>query len=133
MLLFEEGELELMPVGDDKVSCFECGHRLASWRAHPLNSEEKQPYCGWCLMYGLSQWGFDNRDEIAWVGPMTRKMAEANMGKNTHVPELDIAHRLNWRDSERYVMGIVFTSRTLSVSFERIGIIQTKLERFYGD
>lgn len=132
MLHFQEGELEVLPASEDKLYCVECGHRLANWRAKQVGGAELVPYCGWCLMYGQSQWGRDNADEILYVGEFVRNTALANWTKRTHVPELDARHRLNWRDSERYVMGIVFTSRTLKVSFARVAHIQARLEEFYG-
>ena len=132
MLTFVAGEIEVVPASDNRLICVEDGRRLASWKAKKLGGEELVPYCGWCLMYGQSQWGRDNKDEIRFFGEMVRKTALANLGKNTYVPELDARHRLNWRDAERGIMGIVFTSRTLKMSFGRIAHVRARVEELYG-
>lgn len=132
MLTFHDGEIEVLPAAENKLRCKECGQRLASWKAKRHLDLAVVPYCGWCLMYGSSQWGFENRDEIRFFGEFVRGTALSNIGKNTHVPELDVRHRLNWKDAEHAIIGIVFTSRTMKMSFGRVALLRARAEELYG-
>ncbi len=137
MLHFLDGEFEVVPASDARLICSDgtatkkC-KRMASWKTRLRDQEELVPFCGCCVLYGHSQWGYDNRDELRFIGEFVRATALDSLGKNTLVPELDARHRLQWRDAERYVMGIVFTSRTLVVSFARVAQIQARMEELYG-
>ena len=112
MLYIDPDEVKIVPAGT--TVCAECKDRNASWGMKLDGGEEPEPLCGWCLMYGGSEWGRLNREELTHVGEFVRKSALKARGKNTVVPELDEMHRLPPDAADRYVMGIIFTSRLLA-------------------
>jgi len=109
-LLLREKDVEQIPA-KDSVTCAKCNKRLASWMALPRGESKRVPFCSWCLLYGGSKWGHQNREEIYFAGRYVRGTTAVARGKNTNVPVLDEEYRLSPQDAERYVMGIVFTTR----------------------
>lgn len=112
MLYIDPDEVKIVPAG--VTQCAECKERKASWGMKRDGGEEPEPYCGWCLMYGSSEWGRLNREELVAVGEYVRGFALKSKGLNTHVPELDEMHRLGPDAADRFVMGVVSTSRKLA-------------------
>jgi hypothetical protein len=115
MLFISSEELEVIPAKAG-IECVRCKERVASWRMEPVDGGEKVPFCGWCVLYGGSKWGYENREDLAWAGRYVQGEGIARQGKNTIIPMLDERHRLAPPDAEKYVMGIIFTSRILENS-----------------
>ena len=111
MLYIDPKEVEVIPTGPTR--CAECEERKASWKMK-LVGGELAPLCGWCVMYGNSEWGRLNRDELVMVGEYVRASALKSSNARTVIPELDERHRLQPDAADRYVMGIIFTSRLLA-------------------
>ena len=78
------------------------------------NDGETKPFCGWCVMYGNSEWARLNAEELVAVGAFVRTYALKHGGPRALVPELDERHRLLPDAADRYVMGVVTTSRLLA-------------------
>ena len=108
MLYIDPKDMEVIPVG--KTTCG-CGQK-ASWRL--ARGGEMAPFCGWCVLYGDSDWSRENAAELVAVGEYVKASAKFAHGKNTETPELDERHRLSPDAAERFVMGVVFTSRLLA-------------------
>lgn len=90
------------------------GERQASWQAPAKVGGKPMLFCGWCLLYSnMSQWGYDNRDELRYVGGYCKGQAALSQSKRTHHPELDERHRLNPEEAERFCLGIGFTTKLL--------------------
>lgn len=104
MIYLDPSTVEVIPVGSARC---ECGGR-ASWKLDAADGARK-PYCGWCAMYGDSAWARENREELAYVGEHARTEAQARPGGRELV--LDERHRLSPDDAERYMIGMVLTSR----------------------
>jgi len=112
MLFFTKEEIEVARKSNTK--CVVCKKRRASWRSVRRNSAEKGkvPMCGWCIMHsGESVWGYENRDEILYVGKAAQEQA-VKIGKA--LPALDERGRLMPEDSEKFLLGVAFTSKMLS-------------------
>lgn len=112
MLYISSKEIEIIPARDG-IQCVHCKERTASYRMEPKSGGEWQPFCGWCVLYGGSQWGHLNREELVWAGRYVQGVGATSKSKNTVIPMLDERHRLSPFDAERYMMGIIFTSRIL--------------------
>jgi hypothetical protein len=111
MLYIDPKEVDIIPAG--RTLCADCQDRKASWGMKRVDGEAQEPLCGWCVMYGSSEWGKLNADELVAVGEYVKASALNAQGKNTVVPELDVEHRLAPDAADRFVMGVVFTSRLL--------------------
>lgn len=112
MLYIDPGEVDVIPTGPTTCAC--CKKRKASWGMRRVEGKDREPLCGWCVMYGDSEWGKLNADELVAVGEYVRGFALKTKRKETVVPELDERHRFQPDDAERYVMGVVFSSRLLA-------------------
>ena len=112
MLYIDPSEVEVIPTGPTTCAC--CKERKASWCMQRLGGDGREPLCGWCVMYGDSEWGKLNAGELVAAGAYLRSFALGTQRKGTLVPELDERHRLQPDDADRYVMGIVFSSRLLA-------------------
>lgn len=86
-------------------------NRGAGVRVLAEGGESRVALCAWHLLYGDSQWGVDNRDEVMMAGPCA--VAEAKKASRSHVPVLDGAGRFSPQDAERFALGLIFTSRLL--------------------
>jgi len=130
MLYIDPDEVKIVPSG--RTKCVDCEERYASWGMKLDGGEDQVPFCGWCLMYGSSEWGRLNRDELVAVGEYVKASALARRGKNTEAPELDERHRLPPDAADRYVMGIIFTSRLLAQGplgrLAKVGVAARDLE-----
>lgn len=113
MLFIDPKEVEVLPAKDGIV-CEHCKERGASWKMEPKGGGERVPLCGWCVLYGGSEWGHLNRDDLVWSGRYVRGIGMSSGGKNVVVPTLDERHRLSPLDAEKYVIGIMFTSKMLA-------------------
>lgn len=116
MLYFQADEVL---VNEKKRFCRLCLDRKASWRAKLKNGHDQDhaedcevgSVCAWCLLYsGKTVWGHDNRKELQEVG---RAAAEQAARYQKSVPELDERGRLDPVSAERFVRGVLFTSRVL--------------------
>lgn len=112
MLYIDPGEVTVIPTGPTVCAC--CQERKASWAMLRVGGTDREPLCGWCVLYGDSQWGKLNADELVAAGEYVRAYALSTQRKSTVVPELDERHRLPPDAADRYVMGIVFSSRLLA-------------------
>lgn len=129
MLFIDPDEVKVIPAGRTRCGC----ERYASWEMKDRNGEAV-PFCGWCLMYGESEWGYLNRGELSHVGGYVRAQALRSRRKGTLVPELDEMHRLDPDAADRFVMGVVFTSRLLSQGpLGRLAEVAAEAEDAYGD
>lgn len=136
MLHFQDGEVEGIPAEGRVGRCSACGEREASWKAEARVGGKDMDFCGWCLLYsGMAKWGHENRDDILYAGEYTRALARKSQSKKTHVPELDKRHRFaEPMDAERYVMGIMLTSRMLENGpLGRFGQVRRRAEELLGD
>jgi len=112
MLIISE-EDDLRPLsGRENRKCLKCGER-ATWIGATKDEEVDVPMCGWCVLYGGSKWGHENRDEVLLMGIQIRQRALASKNPKTHVPELDERHRLSHEDGERLMLGVGYTSAHL--------------------
>jgi hypothetical protein len=115
MLFIPSREIEEIPAKDG-VKCAHCEERQASWKMKPKGGGEPVPLCGWCILYGGSEWGHLNREDLVWAGRYVQGQALGSRRKSTVIPMLDERHRLSPSDADKYVMGILFTSRILERS-----------------
>lgn len=112
MLFIEAEEVEVIPAKDG-IKCSCCKERVASYKMEPQGGGERQPFCGWCVLYGGTRWGHENRDELAWSGRYVQQEGKRSRAKHVVIPMLDELGRLDAVSAERYVMGILFTSKLL--------------------
>jgi hypothetical protein len=117
----EERELEAIPVSE-RHKCVAC-EKVASWCVEQLSDSSRVSMCGWCVMYsGQAAWGHAYRDELVHVGRACRDDG------GTNVPELDERSRLDPVNAERYLMGVVFTSRALRNKLRRFHVLNQRAE-----
>jgi hypothetical protein len=78
--------------------------------------------CAWCVLYGGSSWGAENRDPILAMGITIRQAAvrKAEGNPRVHVPELDERHRLTCEDAENLMLGVGYTSLHLRPVIDKI-------------
>jgi hypothetical protein len=112
MLFIDSRQIEVIPAKDGIV-CSDCKERVASYKMEPRGGGEWVPFCGWCVLYGNTKWGYENRDELAWAGRYVQREGKRSLAKHVVVPMLDEIGRLHPAEAERYVMGILFTSKLL--------------------
>lgn len=112
MLFIDSKEVEVIPAKDG-VKCSCCEERVASYKMEPKDGGEWRPFCGWCVLYGGTRWGHENRDELAWAGRYVQQEGKRSQGRRVVIPMLDEVGRLDAESAERYVMGILFTSKIL--------------------
>lgn len=113
MLYIPPDEVEVIRARDG-IQCVHCEERTASWKMEPKGGGAPIPLCGWCVLYGGSEWGHKNRDELAYSGKYVQGVGGASESPNSSIPMLDDRHRLSAPDAEKYVMGIMFTSKMLT-------------------
>lgn len=89
-----------------------CG-RKASIRLQAVGTGDWVDFCAWHAMYGESKWASDNEGEIALVGSLSLMSAKKSMGRKVHVPALDGHGRLSADDAEKFMLGVLFTTRML--------------------
>lgn len=111
-LFLSSDEVELIPAREG-IKCACCRERIASYSMEPVGGGERVPFCGWCVLYGGSEWGEQNREELLWSGEFVKGVGLKSKSKNTIVPKLNEQHQLSPLDAERYLTGIIMTSRTL--------------------
>lgn len=136
MLHFQDGEVEGIPAEGRVGLCSVCDEREASWKVEARVGGRAIGLCGWCLLYsGMTKWGHENRDEILYAGEYTRALALKSQSARTHVPELDVRHRfVEHQDAERYVMGIMLTSRILeNGALGQLGRLRKRAEEPHDD
>lgn len=113
MLYFTDAEVH---VCKEQKPCAECRERKATWVTKLLSGDEA-PLCAYCLLYsGKTEWGHDNRAELLEVGRAAQEQA-AKFRKP--LPMIDERGRLHPADTEKFVMGVSFTSRMV---VDRFGV-----------
>jgi hypothetical protein len=65
------------------------------------------------VLYRGTRWGHENRDELVWSGRYVQQEGKRSQNRHVVVPMLDEVGRLDADSAERYVMGILFTSKIL--------------------
>ena len=116
MIYDAEGVLEPLEGKTGRRCSMEgCGN-YAAWKTPPRGSAEPVVMCARCVLYGGSEWGHENRKEIATVGKISRQHAMANRRKSTHVPQLDDRWRLDAADSEKFLLGVKYTTALIKRS-----------------
>lgn len=110
MIFVDPSEVENIPAG--RTKCQVCQDRHASWRLTPRTDDQRWPFCGWCAIYsGQSQWGHENREELASFGELAKAQALKSISKSVEVPELDQHHRLDPDAADRLFMAAVLVGR----------------------
>jgi hypothetical protein len=101
---------EVVPLERRGETCV-CGAR-ATLKAYLKDRPETGHFCAHCVLYsGRTQWGYDNRAEILDVGRAAQEMAGKH-GKP--MPAVDERGRLLPEDANRFMLGVVFTTKMLS-------------------
>ena len=71
----------------------------------------KKNVCAWCILYsGKCQWGIDRKHEILDIG---RAAQEHAVKHNKTLPIIDDRGRLSFGDAEKFLLGVMFTSKLL--------------------
>ena len=97
--------------------CSVCKDQKALWRAFSTENEEVD-FCSWCFLYSnKSKWGVKNKDEILYAGRAC--LEESIKSKKKKLVALDKRGRLSHGDCDKYVYGIIVSSRLLRGSLGR--------------
>lgn len=99
--------------GTENRTCALCEARRATWRGATKDGAEDVVMCAWCVLYGGSAWGHENRNEVLASGIRIRQAALTSRNPKVHVPELDERHRLTAEDAEKLMLGVGYTSAHL--------------------
>jgi len=102
---------EVEPFDKRRVRCVVCGKQEATLKALFKSKPETGSFCAYCVLYsGMTQWGYDNRDEILHVGRAAQELATKH---NKTIPALDRRGRLQPEDASRFMLGVIFTTKML--------------------
>ena len=94
------------------IWCVSCKERKAVLEADLKDRPESGYFCAHCVLYsGWTRWGYENRDEILHVGRAAQEMAAKH---NKSMPHVDERGRLMPDDANRFMMGVLFTTKMLN-------------------
>lgn len=122
MLYLDKNEITALK---ENRKCSVCKKQKALWTAFSDSGEEVD-FCSRCFLYSQkSKWGVENKDEILYAG---RACLEESVKSKKKIVNLDERGRLNYHDSDKYVMGIIVTSRLLRGSLGKFAGIEVSNE-----